>query len=99
LRGSVGEAVEADGFKLQIATLVARPGTDFKLLKRNRLRTILDFQQEIGASERGKDSGILSISLEDTRPDYAMGVLDEVSRLYVRQNVERKSADAQQSLE
>ena len=28
-----------------------------------------------------------------------MGVLNEVSRLYVRQNVERKSAEAQQSLE
>src|SRR5690606_10059932 len=29
----------------------------------------------------------------------AMAVLDEVSRLYVRQNVERRSAEAQQSLE
>lgn len=99
LTGAVGEAVESDGFKMQVATLVARPGTDFKLVKRNRLRTILSFQKNIGASEKGKDSGILSISFEHTKPDYATNVLDEVSRLYVRQNVERKSAEAQQSLE
>lgn len=99
LTGTVGEAVETDGFKMQVAALVARPGTDFKLVKRNRLRTILAFQRDIGASEKGKDSGILSISFEHTKPDYATSVLDEVSRLYVRQNVERKSAEAQQSLE
>ncbi len=99
LTGSVGEAVETDGFKMQVASLIARPGTDFNLVKRARLSTIIDFQRAIGANEKAKDSGILSISLEDTRPDYAMNVLDEVSRLYVRQNVERKSAEAQQSLE
>lgn len=99
LTGAVGEAVESEGFKMQVAALVARPGTDFRLVKRNRLRTILSFQRDIGASEKGKDSGILSISFEHTKPDYATSVLDEVSRLYVRQNVERKSAEAQQSLE
>ncbi|PRB75448.1 polysaccharide biosynthesis tyrosine autokinase [Pseudomonas sp. MYb185] len=99
LTGTVGEPTAIDDFKMQVATLVARPGTDFKVVKRGRLGTILDFQRSIGASERGKDSGILSIALEHTKPDYAMDVLNEVSRLYVRQNVERKSAEAQQSLE
>lgn len=99
LAGTVGEAIDTDGFKIQVASLIARPGTDFQLTKRGRLSTILGFQRTISASEKGKDSGILSISLEDTRPSFAMSVLDEISRLYVRQNVERKSAEAQQSLE
>ncbi|WP_185265698.1 polysaccharide biosynthesis tyrosine autokinase [Halopseudomonas xiamenensis] len=99
LTGKVGEAVATNGFKMQVATLVARPGTDFNLVKRARLTTILHFQRAIGASENAKDSGILSIVLEDTRPNYAKDILNEVSRLYVRQNVERKSAEAQQSLE
>nr|WP_150306264.1 polysaccharide biosynthesis tyrosine autokinase [Pseudomonas saliphila] len=99
LTGAVGEAVVTDGFKVQIAELVARPGTEFLVAKKNRLGTVLTYQRSIGASEKGRDSGILSLSLESTEPQHAMRTLDEVSRLYVRQNVERKSAEAQQSLE
>src|SRR5690554_3239977 len=97
--GKVGDAIDQDGFKVQVAELVARPGTDFELVKRGRLGTILGLQRAISASEKGKDSGILTVSLEHRDPSFAMGVLNEVSRLYVRQNVERKSAEAQQSLE
>lgn len=97
--GQVGEAIDSEGFKIQVSELTARPGTDFEVLKRGRLSTILMLQREIDASEKGKDSGILNVSLEHFRPATAMAVLDEVSRLYVRQNVERKSAEAQQSLE
>lgn len=99
IEGSVGEAIDQDGFRIQIAELTARPGTEFTLRKRNRLNTILGYQGRIGASERGRDSGILSLSLESTDPAHAQRVLDEVSRLYVRQNVERRSAEAQQSLD
>lgn len=99
VNGMVGQAIDMDGFKLQIAELIARPQTRFDVVKRDRLSTIIDFQRNIGASEKGKESGILSISLEDTRPAYAVAVLNEVSRLYVRQNIERKSAEAQQSLQ
>src|SRR5690606_12971704 len=97
--GKVGDAIDQDGFKIQVAELVARPGTDFDVLKRGRLSTILKLQREISASEKGKDSGILSVALEHSNPSFAMGVLNEVSRLYVRQHVERKSAEAQQRLE
>ncbi|MEZ2744881.1 polysaccharide biosynthesis tyrosine autokinase [Halopseudomonas bauzanensis] len=99
VNGTVGEAVNSAGFKIQVAELIARPGTEFNVVKRGRLGTILSYQRNINASEKGKDSGILAISLQHTKPAFAMSVLDEVSRLYVRQNVERKSAEAQQSLE
>lgn len=99
LGGTVGEAIEQAGFKLQIAGLQARPGTDFILTKRNELSVILGYQSELSAAERGRDSGILALSIEHKNPEHARRVLNEVSRLYVRQNVERKSAEAQQSLE
>src|SRR5690554_4197034 len=97
--GTVGAAVNMDGFKIQVAELMARPGTEFDVVKRGRLSTILGFQRQIAASEKGKDSGIMTVALQHTKPAFAMAVLDEVSRLYVRQNVERKSAEAQQGLE
>ena len=99
LEGATGDMIDEAGFKLQIAELTARPGTDFILIKNNPLRATLNYQNAIGASERGRDSGILSLSLESPIPEHAVRILNEVSRLYVRQNVERKSAEAQQSLD
>ena len=99
LNGSVGDPVELHGFRVQIERLKARPGTEFELKKRNELSTILDYQRRVGVSEKGRDSGILQLGLESDDPAAAASVLDEVARLYVRQNVERKSAEAQQSLD
>ncbi|MCF6434962.1 polysaccharide biosynthesis tyrosine autokinase [Pseudoalteromonas sp. MMG022] len=99
LNGKVGADAKQGAFELTIKTLIARPNTEFSIVKRNRLQTILDLQSTISASEKGKDSGIINLSLQDKSPDYAEKVLDKVAGIYVRRNVERNSAEAQQSLE
>ncbi|RZG14189.1 polysaccharide biosynthesis tyrosine autokinase [Pseudoalteromonas sp. CO342X] len=99
LSGKVGQEVKSGQFELTIKTLIARPSTEFSIVKRNRLQTILDLQGTISASEKGKDSGIINLALEDKSPAYAEKVLDKVASIYVRRNVERNSAEAQQSLE
>ncbi|MFC5694246.1 polysaccharide biosynthesis tyrosine autokinase [Pseudomonas sp. GCM10022186] len=99
LSGSVGAQIDQDGFKLQVAVLRASAGTEFSVTKQRRLTTILQYQGDVGASERGKESGIIALSLENEDPAQATRVLDEVSRLYVLQNVQRNSAEAAQSLE
>ena len=99
LAGKVGEEVKQGQFELIIKTLIARPETEFSIVKRNRLQTILDLQSAISASEKGKDSGIINLALQSASPEYAEKVLDKVAGIYVRRNVERNSAEAQQSLE
>jgi tyrosine-protein kinase Etk/Wzc len=99
LNGRVGEISRGNGITLQLAELTARPGTEFRLVKNRLLNTSLDYQQRLRVAESGKDSGIVYLSINDTDPDQANRVLDEVSRLYVRQNVERSSAEAAQRLE
>ena len=99
VQGAVGEQASSNGFTIQIKTLNARPETRFDVIKQRKLNTIIDYQQQLGASERGKDSGIISLSMQHESPQYAISILDEVSRLYVRQNVERNSAEAAQSRE
>ncbi|AUJ68892.1 polysaccharide biosynthesis tyrosine autokinase [Pseudoalteromonas sp. NC201] len=99
LAGKVGEEVKQGQFELTIKTLIARPETEFSIVKRNRLQTILDLQSAISASEKGKDSGIINLALQSASPEYAEKVLDKVAGIYVRRNVERNSAEAQQSLE
>ncbi|WP_223441973.1 polysaccharide biosynthesis tyrosine autokinase [Pseudomonas sp. BF-R-19] len=97
--GEAGETLEQNGFKLQVAALNANVGALFSVTKQRRLNTILQYQEDVSASERGKESGIIALSLENENPVLAKRVLDEISRLYVLQNVERNSAEAAQSLE
>lgn len=99
LAGKVGEELTNGKFNLTVRELNARPGTEFILTRKDRLNTILDLQAAIGASEKGKDSGIINLSLQSTKPSYAEKVLDKVAAIYVRRNVERNSAEAQKSLE
>ena len=99
LKGKVGQELTNGQYDLTVRSLNARVGTEFTLVRRDRLNTILDLQAAIGASEKGKDSGIINLSLESEKPHYAEKVLDKVAGIYVRRNVERNSAEAQKSLE
>lgn len=99
LKGRVDEPAENDRYAIMVTQLIARPGVQFKVTKIRRHNAILDLQEAISASERGKDSGIISIAFEHEDFRLAERILDEVGRNYVRQNVERNSAQAAQSLE
>lgn len=99
LTGKVNEAVQHQGFQVQIAELKARPGTEFALVRSRPQTTALDYQKRLKVGEAGKDSGIIYLTLEDPDPEKANQVLDQISRLYVRQNIERSSAEAAQRLE
>lgn len=99
LEGEVGAKVSAAGFTVQIKVLRARKSTEFSIIKQRRLNTTLYYQEQLTAFEKGKDSGIISLSLQHRSPDFAIDVLNEVSRIYVLQNVERNSAEAAQSLD
>ena len=99
LKGVVGKEQAAGFYELTIRDLNARPGTEFTLVKKNRYRTIIELQEEIGASEKGKDSGIIAMGYEHKNAAHAAKVLDKVADIYVRRNVERNSAEAKKSLD
>ncbi|PJI50998.1 MAG: tyrosine-protein kinase [Pseudomonas sp.] len=99
VEGLVGQPLEQHGVKVQVETLRGNPGTRFSVTRERRLSAILDYQQSLNVSETGKESGILSLSLDDEQPDQALAVLNAISQQYVLQNVERASAEAASSLE
>lgn len=99
LAGEVGELAEQGGYQLLVTELNARPGTEFYVTRKRAYNAILDLSAKISASEKGKDTGIIGLGLEDSDPVLAENILNEVGRNYVRQNVERSSAEAAQSLE
>lgn len=99
LRGKVGTPVEAAGVKIEIAKLQANPGTRFKVTKLRRLDVISQLQDEIRASEQGKESGILRIVYENPDPLLAETFVQNIAEAYVRQNVDRSSAEAASQLQ
>lgn len=101
-RGRVGEEflpVAGQGqVGLFVQALVAKPGVHFTLVKRPRLSTISSLQQQFSASEKGKLSGIIQLTLKGPNAAQAVRTLNTIANQYVRQNVERKSAEAEQTL-
>jgi tyrosine-protein kinase Etk/Wzc len=83
---------------LQVATLDARPGAEFDLARHSRLKVIEALQQSLKLAEKGRQSGVIDATLQDTDRGKLTRVLNEIGNQYVRQNVERKAAEAQKTL-
>ena len=99
LHGVVGMPVEAAGIKLEVARLQANPGMRFYLEKQRRLDVVVDLQKDIKVAEQGKESGILKLAYEGRDALAAEALLQSVAEIYVRQNVERSSAEAASQLQ
>lgn len=98
LAGEVGVPAGEGGIGIFIAELVARPGTQFLVVKRPWLKAVGGLQERVAVSEQGKGTGIIRVSLEGEDKTEIAQVLDVLTTTYVRQNVERRSAEAAESL-
>src|SRR5690606_23705815 len=86
-------------YSITVSELVAPPGTTFSVNKSRTYNTTEDYQNRLTVAERGKQSGIINVTLEDPDPAKAILVLEEVAQRYVDQNVARNAAEATKSLE
>ncbi|NMW23223.1 polysaccharide biosynthesis tyrosine autokinase [Rhodanobacter soli] len=96
--GNTGQAASGHGVTIQVQTLVANPGTQFRVFRHRRLTVINGLQRAVNVNEQGKESGILQMTYDNPDPELAANVLKEVGELYVRQDVDRNSAEAANSL-
>jgi tyrosine-protein kinase Etk/Wzc len=105
LEGQVNKAVkkavpdESEPVTLFISLLKARPNTQFELIHQSETSAINALKNVITVAEKGKASGILELTTEASSPELAVRTLNEIANIYVKQNVEDKSAEAQKTLE
>jgi tyrosine-protein kinase Etk/Wzc len=99
LEGAVGQIVSAGGVTIQVRQLTANPGTRFDVVVQPTLTTIGHLQTDVVALEQGNDSGIIGLTYNNADPDLAKHVLEHITGAYVRQNVERNSAEAASQLQ
>src|SRR3989441_60057 len=101
--GDVGKAAAAgdvnDRVEIFVADVQSRPGTQFRVKKRRRAGVIDDLQTDLRISEKGKKTGIITVALDGKDEKQVADILDSIARTYLRQNVERKSAEAAKTLE
>lgn len=99
LQGEVGELATAEGVQIKVDQLRANPGTAFDVTRLDTLAILDALKQEVGASELGRDSGIIGLSYAHSDPEMAKRVLQHITQAYVGQNVARNSAEAGKRLE
>ncbi|RST52135.1 polysaccharide biosynthesis tyrosine autokinase [Variovorax sp. MHTC-1] len=102
LTGTVGTPLKAETgsgpIELTVTELAGKPGALFNLYRYAKLPTTVALQSSLVLTERGKTSGIINVSLQDTDPFKLTRVLNAVGDQYVKQNIERKAAEAQKTL-
>lgn len=101
-RGKVNETLTAtwlgEPLGLFVRTATGQTGQRFVLTRMNRGEAINRLSANLGLSEKGRQSGIIQLTYKHPNRQLAVQVLNQVANNYVRQNVERKSAEAETTL-
>jgi len=102
LRGTAGNVLihptASGNIELLVTSLQAKPGAEFVLTRRSRLSAIGALQGQLKLAEKGRQSGVIDATLQGSDPANLTLILNEIGRQYVRQNVERKAAEAAKTL-
>ena len=104
LQGEVGMRAEAtlgDGGQLVlfVSRLKARPGTRFQLTKSPLENVVSGLSAAFSAVEQPAGSGILAVSFSAGDPEQAAMILNAIMDDFQRQNVEKKGAEAEQTIQ
>lgn len=98
LQGVAGELAEQDDYRLFVTGMEAESGFAFNITKINELNAISGLKQNLSIAEKGKQTGIVELSLTGENPAQIRALLDNISQNYFLQNVKRNSAEAEKSL-
>ncbi|CAI2432757.1 TPA: tyrosine-protein kinase Wzc [Serratia fonticola] len=98
IKGKVGALASGDGVSLLVSEIKAEPGTTFTVQKLNVLKVISKLSELLTVEDKGKDTGVLTLSLTGDDPARIAKILNNITQNYLLQNVERKSEEAEKSL-
>ncbi len=106
IQGTVGRLVisdthvgEALPVRVEISTLRARAGTQFQVQKKSYMQSFDDLQERLTIKEIGLKTGILRLSLEGPHPEENVTILNSIARIYVGQDIARKSEEVVNTLQ
>lgn len=102
IQGKVGvlgvHATTFGNIELLVRNIEANPGAKFNIVRHSRQQSIADLQDKIVITEKGKQSGVIGIKLEGVDAELTAKTINEIGFEYIRQNVHRKSEEAEKTL-
>ena len=99
-KGKVGQLEKHNGVSILVRSIEQTdPDTTFTVTKLSDLQAIKMVTSQLTVADKGKDTGVLGLTYTGEDPVQISRVLNQIIENYVGQNVERKSAEAQKSLE
>lgn len=103
LVGTVGvEATgvyEGDTVSILVNKMKGRHHQKFRLGQLSPLKAARILAGQLKVAERGKQTGVIGVKYTHRYPDRAMSVLNTVANVYLRQNIEMRSAEAEKTLQ
>ncbi|ANF58407.1 polysaccharide biosynthesis tyrosine autokinase [Halotalea alkalilenta] len=99
--GIVGENAQfLDGaVTLRISENSAPPGAEFDLVKRSELSAINSVRSSLTVAPAGRSVNVLSLTYTDPDRERGRRTLEAITQVYLQQNIQRSSAEAEQSLQ
>ncbi|WP_418156895.1 tyrosine-protein kinase Wzc [Pantoea agglomerans] len=98
-KGKVGQLESHGDIIMLVSEIHADEGTSFTVTKLNNLQAIRSVLSNLTVADKGKDTGVLGLEYLGEDPEQISKVLNQIVNNYLLQNVERKSAQAEKSLE
>lgn len=99
IHGTVGILLNEHGISLLVTSMSAKPGDRFNVKLLSKLTSISNIQKNFEVTDIGKDTGILSLTLNSDDPQLASQILSSISQNYLSQNIARQAAQDAKSLE
>ena len=101
LEGRVGEpASDNNGlYRVFIQTKRGPSAGSFTVTRMDQLSAIEELRERLVVSERGKDTGILSVTIDSTSRQEASETLQQIAQIFLKQNVDRLSEEAERQLQ
>lgn len=104
LEGAVGTLREqprnGEPLRLFVSQLRARPGTTFSVVRQSRLKGIEALVDRLKVLEKAGEvkSGLIEIKFRGTHPKKVAATVNEIVNVYIRQDTERRHAEAERVL-
>ncbi|AET93244.1 polysaccharide biosynthesis tyrosine autokinase [Caballeronia cordobensis] len=90
---------EAGPISLLVSFIHGEKGVEFNLMRRSRVSAMERLQNSLTIAEQGNKSGVISTTLEGKDPVLVAATINELSRMYIKQNADRRGINAEKSLE
>lgn len=97
--GRVNELLSTDLVELRVGAINAPANVQFGLIKRSETQMIRNLQGRFNVAQRGRDTGILELTLTGPDREELSRSLNAISDVYLIQNINRQAAEAESRLE